>query len=69
MLKTHPEWQMVNGKWKKPEHSAISHLPFSIRPVFVGPARGLDRLESGFLSQVFGQGRPRGSAALSSDAI
>jgi hypothetical protein len=25
---------MVNGKWKKPEHFAISHLPFSIRPAF-----------------------------------
>jgi hypothetical protein len=34
MLKTHPEWQMVNGKWKKPEGFAISHLPFSIRPAF-----------------------------------
>jgi hypothetical protein len=25
---------MVNGKWKKPEHFAISDLPFSIRPAF-----------------------------------
>jgi hypothetical protein len=27
---------MPDGKWKmeKPEHFAISHLPFSIRPVF-----------------------------------
>jgi hypothetical protein len=25
---------MGNGKWKKPEHFAISHLPFSIRPAF-----------------------------------
>jgi hypothetical protein len=27
---------MADGKWKmeKPEHFAISHLPFSIRPAF-----------------------------------
>jgi uncharacterized protein (TIGR02453 family) len=25
---------MADGKWKKPEHSAISHLPFTTRPSF-----------------------------------
>jgi hypothetical protein len=41
MLKTHPEWQIANGKWQNPVvlpsaichlPSAICHLPFAIRP-------------------------------------
>jgi hypothetical protein len=34
MLKTHPEWEREDGKWKKFEHFAISNLSFSIRPAF-----------------------------------
>jgi hypothetical protein len=45
----------------KPRIPDRSQLPTSLE--------ALTDSNLGFLSQVFGQGRPRGSAALSSDAI